>query len=283
MRFTLKNAFLILLFLSFPVSAHTASADITDWTKMEKELIDLVNSERRIRNLAELQYSEKLTEVARAHSRRMKREQKMSHHFPGYPDMETRLIQKNLYFSTAGENVALTDLPDMQFVHHALMDSPKHRDNILSTRYRQIGIGIDADANHFFITQNFADLITPVSEQQMEEELIGLILEQHPRHIRIVKTDKALTLFCRKKSQDFLSGRFDKKIPDFWASGRVDIFTHSFVKITEVIPKIIDSLGTLESSCALGVKFGRSRFNPGGTYIVTVVRLMDTIRRRKSR
>ncbi len=250
---------------------------------MEKELIDLVNSERRIRNLAELQYSEKLTEVARAHSRRMKREQKMSHHFPGYPDMETRLIQKNLYFSTAGENVALTDLPDMQFVHHALMDSPKHRDNILSTRYRQIGIGIDADANHFFITQNFADLITPVSEQQMEEELIGLILEQHPRHIRIVKTDKALTLFCRKKSQDFLSGRFDKKIPDFWASGRVDIFTHSFVKITEVIPKIIDSLGTLESSCALGVKFGRSRFNPGGTYIVTVVRLMDTIRRRKSR
>lgn len=123
---------------------------------LEKEMLRLVNRERTARGLPALKADAEMTELARAHSRDMLLRGYFSHYTPEGVDPFGRMKKADLYFWTAGENIAITQT--LQMAHEGLMHSPGHRANILNPGFGRLGIGIlDAGIYGLMITQSFRD------------------------------------------------------------------------------------------------------------------------------
>lgn len=106
----------------------------------EQELMQSVNEERIKRGLKPLSWNEKLAEVGRAHSQDMWERQYFSHINPDGKNPFDRLQEAGVHYIAAGENLAMA--PTTPIAHRGLMDSPKHRENILSPDFGAIGIGV---------------------------------------------------------------------------------------------------------------------------------------------
>ncbi len=55
-----------------------------------------------------------------------------------------------------GENVGMG--PSLSAIQNAFMNSPSHRDNILSPKYDHLGTGVAKRGNTYYVVQEFADL-----------------------------------------------------------------------------------------------------------------------------
>ena len=122
----------------------------------EQQVLELLNQERRVRGLPELTMRDDARKVARAHSRDMFARGYFSHQTPEGISPFQRLQQGGVVFLVAGENLALA--PSVQQAHDGLMNSPPHRENILSPNYRQVGVGIiDGGRYGLMVTQNFTN------------------------------------------------------------------------------------------------------------------------------
>lgn len=122
----------------------------------EKEMLRLVNEERTQRGIPELVMDETLREVARQHSVDMFQRGYFGHLDPEGNTPFDRMLEGGVSFINAGENVAVA--PTVSIAHQGLMDSPGHRENILQSQYRRVGIGAARGGRHgTMFTQNFAN------------------------------------------------------------------------------------------------------------------------------
>jgi uncharacterized protein YkwD len=103
----------------------------------------LLNNERRARGLRPLKLNEKLSLAARRHARAM-----AARNFFAHGDFVGR-IRAAKYLSgahswTVGENIAWGswDYATPASIHEGWMNSPPHKKNILSSRFREVGIGV---------------------------------------------------------------------------------------------------------------------------------------------
>ncbi len=103
-------------------------------------LLKLVNQERTSRKLAPLAADTSLSKVAEAKSQDMADNQYFSHQSPTYGSPFEMMKQFGITYRTAGENIACNQT--VEAAHKALMESTGHRENILSTQFTHIGIGI---------------------------------------------------------------------------------------------------------------------------------------------
>lgn len=108
--------------------------------KSEVGMFNLVNEERRQRNIGELTWDENLVPVSRAHARDMWERRYFSHFSPEGEDVAARLEDANVNYRLAGENLALA--PTLLIAHNGLMNSEGHRENILEPKFRRVGIGV---------------------------------------------------------------------------------------------------------------------------------------------
>lgn len=122
------------------VQLHTPIDHLADDHEAERAMYLLVNQERASRGILPLTWNDQLSQVARLQSRDMWRRQYFAHTNPDGADPFVRLHQAGIAYLVAGENLALA--PSTTIAHQGLMDSPEHKDNILSADYGQIGIGV---------------------------------------------------------------------------------------------------------------------------------------------
>lgn len=108
--------------------------------ELEKEMLDMVNEERRKHGLKPLKPDTALTTVARDHSRDMLARGYFSHVSPDGEDPFDRMRKANVRFLTAGENLAFART--LTIAHEGLMNSPGHRANILNAAFGRAGIGV---------------------------------------------------------------------------------------------------------------------------------------------
>ena len=121
---------------------------------LEREMIDLVNTERAKVGLHSLHYDASLVPVARSHSKDMFVRGYFSHYSLEGKTVSDRLKKAGVNYLSAGENLALA--PTLNSAHTGLMKSPGHRANILHKAYKRIGIGIlDGGFRGLMITQVF--------------------------------------------------------------------------------------------------------------------------------
>ncbi|PAB60441.1 SafA/ExsA family spore coat assembly protein [Anaeromicrobium sediminis] len=120
--------------------------NIADVKNLENEVIRLVNVERSKNGLPALKANWQLSRCARYKSQDMINKNYFSHQSPTYGSPFKMMESFGLRFSSAGENIAKGQRTP-QAVMNAWMNSPGHRNNILSKTYTEIGVGLAKDKN----------------------------------------------------------------------------------------------------------------------------------------
>lgn len=120
----------------------------------EFQMISMVNMEREKVGLKPLKEDILLRNVARSHSRDMLIRGYFSHDSPTGETLADRLKKSQAIYTSAAENIAIA--PTIELAHMGLMNSLKHKENILDPAFTRIGIGvIDAGQYGLMVTQNF--------------------------------------------------------------------------------------------------------------------------------
>ena len=122
----------------------------------EKQMFNMLNNERSLRDLKALTFSENLAKTGRAHCKDMLVRGYFSHYTLEGLSPFDRMTKDNISFNYAGENLALA--PNTDLAMKGLMQSPGHRANILSTDFGKVGIGaIDGGIYGIMFCQEFTN------------------------------------------------------------------------------------------------------------------------------
>lgn len=108
---------------------------------MQKELLVHLNAERKARGLPALVLSAKLDKAAQGHACDNARRKSISHTSSDGGTLKTRLRRAGYSFRTAAENTGRGFATGARAVQW-WMHSPKHKDNILLRKAREVGVGI---------------------------------------------------------------------------------------------------------------------------------------------
>jgi hypothetical protein len=138
-----------------------------------QQIFTLINQERERAGRAKFQWNQQLAQAAREHAKLLATNNDLSHQFAGEPELAERLGTTGARFTFSAENIARAD--SAEEAHMALMTSPGHRANILSSRYNAIGIGIIEAQGHLFVTEDFAVILPDFSDAQFSDALVQSI------------------------------------------------------------------------------------------------------------
>lgn len=106
-----------------------------------QQIIDDTNKERQKLGLASLSNNENLNKAATLKAQNMFEENYWAHFSPSGKDPWGFILGSGYKFSYAGENLA-RNFNDSESVVKAWMNSPTHRDNIVNTKYTEIGVAV---------------------------------------------------------------------------------------------------------------------------------------------
>jgi uncharacterized protein YkwD len=106
-----------------------------------EQVIDLTNKERLNAGLPELQQNSLLTEAAIQKAQYMFNKNYWAHTAPDGTEPWKFVNDAGYKYRYAGENLA-RDFATADTAISAWMESPSHKDNILSSRYQDIGVGV---------------------------------------------------------------------------------------------------------------------------------------------
>ena len=119
-------------------------------------MLEDVNKERTSRGIAPVEMDTSLQQLARNYAQEMLAKGYFSHYTPDGLSPFDRMNSAHIQFTYAGENLAFSANEDLAM--QGLMNSPGHRENILSKNYHKIGIGvIDAGIYGEMFVQEFTD------------------------------------------------------------------------------------------------------------------------------
>lgn len=131
-----------------------STTDIKIDEQAEDKMFNMVNLEREKAGVKLLEKNILVRNVARSHGRDMLIRGYFSHNSPTGDTLLTRLNNSHVEFTSAAENIALA--PTIDLAQIGLMNSPKHKINILDPTYTEIGIGvIDAGQYGLMVNQDF--------------------------------------------------------------------------------------------------------------------------------
>ena len=140
-----------------PEEPEQPECDVT--SADEQRMANKINGARERRDVRELKLDQELSFVAAAHSRAMRREQRLYH------SPERQLRERVTRWEILGENVGRGRSVDT--LHEAFMESEPHRHNVTNGEYRHLGIGIAEDGNQIWITILFEAYEDPGTTMDM--------------------------------------------------------------------------------------------------------------------
>jgi uncharacterized protein YkwD len=167
MSYRRKRGWVVLLLGCFTLAlrAEPPAQEELKMTQREKEVLELVNAERKKKDLPPLKPNPLLLKVARAHSANMAKQGKMEHKLDGKTPFQ-RILAGGYDYKYAGENIAEADKDyKTKVILKDWMDSEKHRKNILYPKFTETGIGvIEGKKDLLYYTQVFGTLLPPKSK-----------------------------------------------------------------------------------------------------------------------
>ncbi len=238
---------------------------------IEARIYELLNAERESRGLNALELSPELSELARAHSRDMARMGNLSHLSSSGKSLGGRLMDAGFFYDRGGENVVFSETFAPDFIHKTLMDSPRHKTEILRPEYDRIGIGVVYEPDKgYYLTQDFVRSVVPVSAGEAEAGLKRRINEA--RAVRgldplvfIPEADRVARLYSEKKAgletPPSPAKLLGEVAVNFITAATLDLDS---IKLSGVYSPSFQEAG-------LGVWFGRNPVLPGGGYFITLI------------
>ncbi|MDZ4181333.1 MAG: CAP domain-containing protein [Candidatus Cloacimonadaceae bacterium] len=154
--------FLVILIL-FLLSS--LGADKLSVAQFEQRILELTNAERARFGLKPLVYESGLAALAKHHSNNMAKYGFFDHTDQEKLDVSRRREKyyPELLASSIGENLAYNEIPSRKFspadIVTGWMNSPGHRENILTPEYTHLGVGVVLKGSKLYSTQNFGTAI----------------------------------------------------------------------------------------------------------------------------
>ncbi|HEX5268931.1 MAG TPA: CAP domain-containing protein [Gemmataceae bacterium] len=125
--------------------AADGKTDEPKLSKDEQRILDLTNDARAKEKLPPLKANAVLMKVARAHAANMAKQHKMEHVLDD-KNPSQRIDKAGYDYRSVGENIAAGEKgATIAAIFKGWMESKVHRDNILSPKYEEIGIGLATD------------------------------------------------------------------------------------------------------------------------------------------
>ena len=137
-------------------AAHSERTDVL--SIFERRTFDAINEQRRMHGLPNLIWSDKLGEVAQAHSVNMASDRFFSHVDPLRGGLTRRLNAAGVHWRMCGENIFQAEGYDdpVPVAVEGWMKSPGHRRNILDPNFNHTGVGFTLGPGRvFYVTQEF--------------------------------------------------------------------------------------------------------------------------------
>ena len=140
---------------AIPAKASKANATY----ELERRAFDLINERRGKCNLPPLKWSDDVARIARLHSENM-----ANYNFFSHAGVDGLMVNDRADFfginkwQAIGENIAYNQGFDdpVEFAVERWMQSPKHRDNLLSSRWKESGIGVAVtESGKYYFTEVF--------------------------------------------------------------------------------------------------------------------------------
>jgi len=201
------------------------------------KVFNQTNSERQKLNLPPLRYNAVLSESAAKKAEDMFSSNYWAHNSPTGKTPWDFFKSVNYQYSIAGENLA-KDFYDTDSLTKAWMNSPTHRDNIINSKYQEIGIavvnGVLNGVKTTLVVQHFA---TPLSGKvaaatpPVDEKSLGPVVKTAPAEALVPESLGAVTSVPEKTISPILISKI--------------IGTIIFVIIISVL--LIDSYITLKN------------------------------------
>jgi len=117
-------------------------------------LVELINQARAQNGLHSLTVTSGTSTVARNWTEHLDRAQALSHNPDLGPELESHGSPR---WTMYGENVGEGPTSSADTLFKAYMNSPEHRDNILGSKFRYLGIGVVFDGSTAWNTLDFVD------------------------------------------------------------------------------------------------------------------------------
>lgn len=140
-----------------------------------RRIFDLTNQDRRAQGLQPLKWNGALAEAAQRHAEMMAREGRISHQYPGEPEVMQRAAQAGAHFDAIAENVAMA--PTAGDVETSWMHSTPHRANILDPKMDALGVGVAQRGNELFAVEDFSEAAQALTVEQVEQRVRALLRE----------------------------------------------------------------------------------------------------------
>ena len=97
----------------------------------------------------------------------------ISHQYRDEPDLSARAAQAGAHFGLIEENVALA--PSAAAVHQAWMQSPGHRENLLSAEVDHVGIAVEYARGVLYAVADYSAAVENLSPMQVEARAAPLV------------------------------------------------------------------------------------------------------------
>ena len=203
----------------------------------EERLAQLVNDERIRHGLPVLQLDERISRVARAHSREMLATRTVAHVSPKTGAATDRMQRARIATSAVMENVARAY--GIGETHKGLMNSPGHRSNVLSNLATHMGIGVVlgqdvAGRRELFVTQLFVRVPPRLELGEVRQRLAQRVQRSHN-----VKYDVRLTALASEYAKDIASG-IAPGIASSQGKERRFALEQTFAKLTTMTTTVTD-------------------------------------------
>lgn len=226
------------------ILVDTAKADPppANAEEAEKRMLALVNRDRRAAGLEELEWDEEVAEVARKHSADMRKTKVVAHISATTGSVADRIRVAKIKTSLVLENVARAY--GVAEAHAGLMDSPGHRQNLMSAQANRIGIGIVlgeliSGQPEIFVTQVFTRVNRRIDESEEAERLHALLSRR-----RQIPRAPALERIAQRIAEGLAKGKSRERAWDP-VSAEVGALNKTYTKVGSVITAASD-VGTLD-------------------------------------
>lgn len=233
----------------------------------ERDLLALVNEERRQHGLSELAADHLLRFAARQHAGRMAEAGKLVHDLEGEPPLALRVAETGLRFDRVAENISSAD--NVFSAHAGFMASSGHRANILNPEHSALGVGVIQRKGQLWIVEDFARRLPQYTAAEAEKILAA--------HVQELRRQKRLGALRRVEDTDLRKAacamaRTENRKPDL-SPARVSRQVMTFMLPDPAHPPeaLRQTAGERDLEYfSLGACFERTQEQPAGMYWVVM-------------
>ncbi len=182
---------------------------------IQEKLFELIEADRERIGRKSLKRMSELDAIALAHSEDMRDANFVGHTSKTTGSAAERVKRAGVRVTMVLENVGRGY--SAEGVHRGLMDSPGHRQNILSPDVSHVGIGVvevaEGEGRAFLVTEVFTQLPEPLGDlDDARDKLIELLASKRKaKGLKEARHDQRMSELCAAAARDFFASESDER------------------------------------------------------------------------